>query len=178
MIMSNRRVDVLTERECVHQCAQILISCPCSDFLYSQSFLYFGKGVPCGAVDDQGKMLLPEFGPPLRIFPSEYAESEYQLWTLQLISMTLIERNSGVSSELEPLTPLASSPVSSRSASPSTAESPKLDEVDQTDKRIWTNKGIGPNEGSRYPGQGLRVIFDTGKRSHHLLHVKLAGDTN
>ena len=125
-------------------------------------------------------MLLPEFGPPLRIFPSEYAESEHQLWTLQLISMTLIERNSGVSSELEPLTPLTSSPVSSRSASPSTAESPKLDEFDRTNKQIWTNKGIGPNEGSRYPGQGLRVIFDTGKRSldHHLLHVKLAVDTN
>ena len=44
-----------------------------------------------------GTMLLPEYSPPLYIFPDENSPTEFHFWTLQLLSMTLLEPVEGVS---------------------------------------------------------------------------------
>ncbi|RPD75981.1 hypothetical protein L226DRAFT_570197 [Lentinus tigrinus ALCF2SS1-7] len=55
-----------------------------------QSFLYHGKGSPCGMLMN-GTMLLPNYSPPLYIFPHTDAPTEFHFWTLQFLSMTLLE---------------------------------------------------------------------------------------
>ena len=43
-----------------------------------------------------GMMLLPEYSPPLYIFPDQDSPTEFHFWTLELLSMTLLEPVQGV----------------------------------------------------------------------------------
>ncbi|KAI0767500.1 hypothetical protein C8Q74DRAFT_1280758 [Fomes fomentarius] len=58
-----------------------------------QSFLYYGRGFPCGIPSDDGKMFLPVYTPQLHIFPAPRTGSTpvYDMWRLRLLSMTLLE---------------------------------------------------------------------------------------
>ncbi|RDX54265.1 hypothetical protein OH76DRAFT_1479272 [Lentinus brumalis] len=57
----------------------------------TRSFLYFGRGTPCGLSYDDGMLFLPEFSPAMRIFPDMKDPKRFRLWTLQLRSITLLE---------------------------------------------------------------------------------------
>ncbi|TFK78438.1 hypothetical protein K466DRAFT_657130 [Polyporus arcularius HHB13444] len=60
-----------------------------------QSFLYYGRGSPCGMLLN-GRVLLPKYSPPLYIFPSPETPTEYHFWSLQFLSMTLLQPVAGV----------------------------------------------------------------------------------
>ncbi|RDX47398.1 hypothetical protein OH76DRAFT_778745 [Lentinus brumalis] len=58
-----------------------------------QSFLYFGVGSPCGLFLEflEDHIRIPEYTPRLYIFPDMVEEDEFHWWSLQLLSITLLE---------------------------------------------------------------------------------------
>ncbi|TFK79992.1 hypothetical protein K466DRAFT_605703 [Polyporus arcularius HHB13444] len=57
----------------------------------TRSFLYFGRGTPCGVSLNDGTLALPEFSPPMLIFPDIRVPTEFHMWTLELVAITLLE---------------------------------------------------------------------------------------
>ncbi len=106
-----------------------------ADSPYRQSFVYYGVGSPCGYLrpgDD--KIMTPDYTPPLYILPDLDIDGHYRWWSLQLLSLTL----------LEPL-----------NAFPNHAT---LEPTDWMQRRIPIGEAI---DGTLL---GTRVMFDSGER--------------
>ncbi|RDX47426.1 hypothetical protein OH76DRAFT_779662 [Lentinus brumalis] len=58
-----------------------------------QSFLYFGNGSPCGLFLEflEDKIRIPEYTPKLYIYPDIVMQDVFNWWSLQLLSITLLE---------------------------------------------------------------------------------------
>ena len=56
--------------------------------------MYFGNGYPCGLPGPNGKLITPQYGPKIYIeesyFLSNLGERQFTLWTVRLLSMTLL----------------------------------------------------------------------------------------
>ena len=80
----------VSQRVCVQKTTTDFVSC--AEVKHSQSFLYYGVGSPCGLLmPGEQNILIPDYTPPLYIFPHMYRENEFRWWSLQLLSMTLLE---------------------------------------------------------------------------------------
>ncbi len=64
-----------------------------SNKLHRQSFLYFGNGSPCGLFLEflEDKIRIPEYTPKLYIYPDIVMQDVFNWWSLQLLSITLLE---------------------------------------------------------------------------------------
>ncbi|KAI0695084.1 hypothetical protein C8T65DRAFT_744116 [Cerioporus squamosus] len=99
-----------------------------------QSFLYYGIGTPCGFLGIFDKIVIPEFTPRLYIFPDLRRPDLFRWWTMQLLSITLLE-------------PLVQVP-----------------NYASLDPRQWYPKHIPVGDISAETGSptGIRVIYDSG----------------
>ncbi|TFK79191.1 hypothetical protein K466DRAFT_668196 [Polyporus arcularius HHB13444] len=64
---------------------------PAMEGARAHSFVYFGKGAPCGVSIGNSPLLLPKFSPAMRIFPDAVDPTMFRTWDLDLVSMTLLE---------------------------------------------------------------------------------------
>ena len=127
LALANKRVYVLTT-------VPIRDSIIYTDSMNRQSFMYYGAGSPCGYLrPGDEKIMIPEFTSPLYIFPDLEDRNQYRWWTLQLLSMTL----------LEPL-----------------SANPNYGIIDPID---WTPQHIPINEQGNGALRGIRVMFDSGE---------------
>ncbi len=88
-----------------------------------------------------GRVLLPKYSPPLYIFPSPDTPTEYHFWSLQFLSMTLLQPVAGVA-DLNHET---------------------LDPAQWVQKRIgMPNIRVSPADTPHLPG--IRALFDSCER--------------
>ena len=107
-------------------------SCPAHE-IHSQSFLYFGVGTPCGfRLPGADKILIPDYTPQLYIFPQMDDLNVFRFWSLQLLSITLLE-------------PMIDCP-----------------DYEMDDPFQWTPKTIPLGVSDEQGPSGIRVIFDSG----------------
>ena len=83
-----------------------------------------------------GRVLLPDYSPPLYIFPESGVPAEFHFWSMQLLSMTLME-------------PVLAADIDHESEDPAHWVAKRIDMPD-----------IAVSEDAP-PLHGLRVIFDT-----------------
>ena len=96
--------------------------------------MYYGRGAPCGYLrPGDEKIMIPTYTPPLYIFPDMKERNQYRWWTLQLLSMTLLE-------------PLSANP-----------------NYETLEPRDWLLKHIPINEREDGVLRGIRVMFDSGE---------------